>query len=879
MAMGMPPAGGCEAARSAVTLMVYMCGSDLESRAGAATQDLEELMAAMPADGSVEIVALLGGSTGWKSAVNADSADIYRLTPQGLELAEAGGPGSMGSAGTLGRLLRYGHDACPAERYALLMWDHGAGPMMGLCFDERHSGPQGMDALSLTELRTALAESPFAGEKLAWIGFDACLMASVETACVVAPYAEYMIASQETEPVDGWCYDFISDLAGDASGAQTGRRIVDSYAAYYAQSLSDITLSCVDLSRMEAVEVETSELFGGLDVDAERYAAYARGRNEARSIGSGPAYAYDLVDIEDLVEVYEQAGVLDGAALRAALEAAVVCNYANAPFHNGLSLYYPFANKARFASPWASMAEEIDFAEGYRAFIRKASAIWLGESLADWKGTRPIATNPGDRSMLSTALTDEQAAQLAEARLLVMEETQPGKYRVIFDTDDVTLRENQLYAAYSEEALYLTDESGAAKSGSMFYIASGEDIYTLAIMYLPEEGSDAPNPVGAVLRYRPDGVGAYRFVEALEIREDGLGGKSTLRPENCARISVTSRLRTPVWDGEGRLLPYDRWDYTEDVTGDTFVGETLEKLAFFPLNDGEPRWAMFEITDLQGNVWTSELTPLSNEYRSDLQLPAQTLLDCEACEVTLEKVESVIGAYPSLDVTYSVVNRGNREIYVTLDDFQFDDTLLIASPSYSAVFMKPGERRTCRMRIDAERFREGRIGLLEQMAFDVSCTDCESFEHLGENRAALALKLDTRLLTPDAPEPEELDGVEWNGLRIELAEVVQPYGGGLQALVHFVNPGDTQTRFGFEYEGYRLNDAPVVGHFDTSKFELPGHCDTYLMLNFYQMEDGGALPESVESIGFVVYGFEEGEYGFTEYRDARAIRLEPGKGE
>ena len=76
MAMGMPPAGGCEAARSAVTLMVYMCGSDLESRAGAATQDLEELMAAMPADGSVEIVALLGGSTGWKSAVNADSADI-----------------------------------------------------------------------------------------------------------------------------------------------------------------------------------------------------------------------------------------------------------------------------------------------------------------------------------------------------------------------------------------------------------------------------------------------------------------------------------------------------------------------------------------------------------------------------------------------------------------------------------------------------------------------------------------------------------------------------------------------------------------------------------------------------------------------------------
>ncbi|MCR5235609.1 MAG: hypothetical protein K6E34_00220 [Lachnospiraceae bacterium] len=33
-----------------------------------------------------------------------------------------------------------------------------------------------------------------------FIGFDACLMATVETAYMLSPYADYMIASEEFEP-------------------------------------------------------------------------------------------------------------------------------------------------------------------------------------------------------------------------------------------------------------------------------------------------------------------------------------------------------------------------------------------------------------------------------------------------------------------------------------------------------------------------------------------------------------------------------------------------------------------------------------------------------------------------------------------------------
>ncbi|MBQ1490817.1 MAG: hypothetical protein IIZ39_02555, partial [Blautia sp.] len=45
-----------------------------------------------------------------------------------------------------------------------------------------------------------------AGLRYDFIGFDTCLMATVENARMLADYADYMIASEETEPGIGWYY-------------------------------------------------------------------------------------------------------------------------------------------------------------------------------------------------------------------------------------------------------------------------------------------------------------------------------------------------------------------------------------------------------------------------------------------------------------------------------------------------------------------------------------------------------------------------------------------------------------------------------------------------------------------------------------------------
>ena len=86
----------------------------------------------------------------------------------------------------------------------LLLWDHGGGSVGGVCFDEVYYN----DSLDLNELGEGLsmAEEPFE-----LIGFDACLMATLETAETASPYAKYMVASEEIVPGRGWSYDALAE--------------------------------------------------------------------------------------------------------------------------------------------------------------------------------------------------------------------------------------------------------------------------------------------------------------------------------------------------------------------------------------------------------------------------------------------------------------------------------------------------------------------------------------------------------------------------------------------------------------------------------------------------------------------------------------------
>jgi hypothetical protein len=65
--------------------------------------------------------------------------------------------------------------------------------------------------------------------KFDYILFDACLMGSAEVATALSPYAEVMIASQETEPASGWDYSFLKKVEAPINASDIGQSIVDAY--------------------------------------------------------------------------------------------------------------------------------------------------------------------------------------------------------------------------------------------------------------------------------------------------------------------------------------------------------------------------------------------------------------------------------------------------------------------------------------------------------------------------------------------------------------------------------------------------------------------------------------------------------------------------
>lgn len=95
----------------------------------------------------------------------------------------------MGDSKTLEDFIAWGVKTYLAEHMGVIYWNHGGGSIYGACSDENYEG-----MLTLSEFDKAMANgTKNMTDKFDFIGFDACLMATVECANIFAPYADYML--------------------------------------------------------------------------------------------------------------------------------------------------------------------------------------------------------------------------------------------------------------------------------------------------------------------------------------------------------------------------------------------------------------------------------------------------------------------------------------------------------------------------------------------------------------------------------------------------------------------------------------------------------------------------------------------------------------
>lgn len=368
---------------TAWTVMVYMAGDN--SLSAAADEDLAELRRV----GSTADVAVL---------VEVDRAGPDRATERlrverdGIgERIEALGETDSGDPDALRRFVAWAVAAAPAERYALVLWNHGggwapaeldrlaAGPpaapergragvarllfrgsvgrILGLptpreraiCADDG-SG----HSLDTVELGRVLADvHARLGRPLDLLGMDACLMSNLEVAYEVRDHARVIVASEDTEPGGGWPYDVVARAFAEAPQATTAAlaaRIVAAYGPAHAAAgpRARLTQSALDSARL-------GELSAPLDALADAGLASLAARApeiwaaQRRALRFCQDTLWDLRDFAERLAATSADPVLTAAATQVAARLAVGSGPLLAAMHRGpglercggLSVYLP----------------------------------------------------------------------------------------------------------------------------------------------------------------------------------------------------------------------------------------------------------------------------------------------------------------------------------------------------------------------------------------------------------------------------------------------------------------------------------------------------------------------------------------------------------
>jgi uncharacterized repeat protein (TIGR01451 family) len=338
--------------------MVYLDGdNNLEE---AALEDFLE-MASVGSTDEVNVIVQMdrigGYASGYGDWTTTKRFYVTRgMTPDPENGLADLGEVNMGYTGSLQSFVEWAMASYPAQKYGLVIWDHGAGwyPRLqervfrGVAFDDTDGG----DYLSNAEISAVLDTATGGGEyPIEMLGFDACLMAMLEVDTHIAPYVRTRASSEASEPWDGWPYDTIlGDLT--ANPAMTGTALANTIVdRYYASFGNDETQSAVRFGPgFDTLVYTVDDLAATLNRHIETYrTAYTDARSASQEFESDGDYD-DFVDLYDFAsEIYNRVGDSEvrsaAQAVRNAVDTMVTNEKHGAAWADahGITIYFPDA--------------------------------------------------------------------------------------------------------------------------------------------------------------------------------------------------------------------------------------------------------------------------------------------------------------------------------------------------------------------------------------------------------------------------------------------------------------------------------------------------------------------------------------------------------
>ena len=252
--------------------------------------------------------------------------------------------------------------------------------------------------MTLSGIRDALEKG---GVKFDIIGFDACLMATTETALMLSDYADYMVASEETEPGVGWYYtDWLNALGKNTSmpSVEIGQKIVDTFVevCHVKCRGQKTTLAVVDLAELSNTVPNLLGSFSkavSAQISGKNYQQIAQARNQTREFA-----ANTRIDQVDLVHLATNTGLKEGTELAKAIRKAVKYNRTSVNMSNayGLSIYFPYRSSAKYVDSMSKTYSEIGMDSDYTTCIRQFASLQVSGQAAGGGSGSPYDTLFGD---------------------------------------------------------------------------------------------------------------------------------------------------------------------------------------------------------------------------------------------------------------------------------------------------------------------------------------------------------------------------------------------------------------------------------------------------------------------------------------------------
>ena len=261
--------------------------------------------------------------------------------------------------------VKWGHDNYPADRYFVVVWNHGNGWQLN------STNPNPIGALDISyddktgnhitteQLGKAMGQiSSYIGRKVDLYGSDACLMAMMEVAGEMQHSVNYFVGSEELEPGEGWPYNkFLERLVAqpDMSGDLVAKALTEEYADAYSSggfygNNPATTFSAVDMAVFEELQNAlgqfVTEFQGMSSADISKVKKVVEASQK-----------FDSQDYVDLLSFMNQLSIASVSKSKGAIEkikeiysrfVLLSLNGDLYPDATGMSLWLPSAAKAQF---------------------------------------------------------------------------------------------------------------------------------------------------------------------------------------------------------------------------------------------------------------------------------------------------------------------------------------------------------------------------------------------------------------------------------------------------------------------------------------------------------------------------------------------------